>query len=109
MDNILNYLDNLPDFLIYLFLGLGAFLENIFPPAPGDMIVVLGAFLVGTGRLNFIIVFISTTTGSLLGFLVLFWLGSYLGRRFFIERDYFFLRKTTLTGRATGLKNTATL
>ena len=93
MDNILNYLDNLPDFMLYLFLGLGAFLENIFPPAPGDMIVVLGAFLAGAGRLNFILVFITTTAGSLLGFLVLFRLGSYLGRRFFIERDYFFFKK----------------
>lgn len=68
-------------------------MENIFPPAPGDMIVVLGAFLVGTGRLNFIMVFISTTAGSLLGFMILFRLGSYLGRRFFIKKDYFFFRK----------------
>lgn len=68
-------------------------MENIFPPAPGDMIVVFGAFLVGTGRLNFIMVFISTTAGSFLGFLILFWLGSYLGRRFFIERDYLLFKK----------------
>ena len=68
-------------------------MENIFPPAPGDMVVVLGAFLAGTGRLSFIMVFISTTAGSLLGFLILFRLGSYLGRRFFIERNYFFFKK----------------
>ncbi|MFC1495236.1 DedA family protein [Thermodesulfobacteriota bacterium] len=93
MDSILHYLDNLPDFMLYIFLGFGTFMENIFPPAPGDMVVVLGAFLIGTGRLNFIMVFISTTAGSFLGFMTLFWLGRYLGRRFFIERDYFFFKK----------------
>lgn len=93
MDKILYYLDNLPDFMLYLFLGLSAFMENIFPPAPGDMIVVLGAFLAGTGKLNFIMVFVSTTVGSFLGFMTLFWLGGYLRRRFFIERDYFLFKK----------------
>lgn len=93
MDYLLNHIDKLPGFLIYLILGASAFLENIFPPAPGDMIVAFGAFLVGTGRLGFTGVFISTTAGSLAGFMTLFWLGGYLGRRFFIERDYFFFKK----------------
>jgi membrane protein DedA with SNARE-associated domain len=33
-----------------------------------------------------------STTVSLLGFLTLFWVGGFLGRHFFIERDYRFLR-----------------
>jgi membrane protein DedA with SNARE-associated domain len=93
MEYLLNHIDKLPDFLVYLILGFSAFLENIFPPAPGDMIVAFGAFLVGAERLGFAGVFISTTLGSLLGFLTLFWLGGYLGRRFFIERDFFFFKK----------------
>ena len=52
MDYILNHLDKMPDFLIYLVLGVSAFIENIFPPAPGDMIVAFGAFLVGADRLG---------------------------------------------------------
>lgn len=83
----------MPDILVYLVLGFSAFLENIFPPAPGDMVVAFGAFLVGTGRLGFLGVFISTTLGSILGFMTLFALGGYLGRRFFIERDFFFFKK----------------
>jgi membrane protein DedA with SNARE-associated domain len=93
MDYLLNHLDKLPAFIIYLVLGFSAFLENIFPPAPGDMIVAFGAFLVGAGRLGVVGVFISTTLGSLLGFMTLFGLGAYLGRRFFIERDFFFFKK----------------
>jgi len=92
MDIFLEYLDSLPDYLIYVLLGLSAFVENIFPPIPGDTIIVFGAFLVGIGRLDLFWVYFSTTLGSLSGFMSLFWVGRYLGRRFFIERDYRFIK-----------------
>ncbi len=88
----MNYLHSLPDALIYLLLGLSAYVENICPPIPGDTITAFGAFLVGIGRLDFFGVYICTTLGSLLGFMTLFWLGLYLGRRFFIEKDYRFFK-----------------
>jgi len=92
MDAFINYLNSLPDSLIYFFLGLSAFIENLFPPIPGDTITAFGAFLVGIGRLDFFGVYISTTLGSLLGFMSLFWIGGYLGQRFFIEKDYRFFK-----------------
>ena len=91
-ESFLNYLHSLPDALIYLLLGLSAYVENICPPIPGDTITAFGAFLVGIGRLDFLGVYICTTLGSLLGFMTLFWLGLYLGRRFFIEKDYRFFK-----------------
>ena len=91
-ETFLNYLHSLPDALIYLLLGLSAYVENIFPPIPGDTITAFGAFLVGTGRLDFFGVYICTTLGSLLGFMTLFWVGLYLGRRFFVEKDYRFFK-----------------
>ena len=92
VDRFLDFLNSLPDFLIYFFLGLSAFVENVFPPIPGDTITALGAFLVGTKRLHFFGVYFSTTLGSLCGFMFLFWIGSLLGKRFFIERDYWFFK-----------------
>jgi membrane protein DedA with SNARE-associated domain len=92
MEIILEYLDSLPDYLIYVVMGVSAFVENLFPPIPGDTIVVFGAFLVGIGRLDLFWVYFSTTIGSLSGFMSLFWIGRYLGRRFFIERDYRFIK-----------------
>ena len=92
MDIFLNYLHSLPDGLIYLLLGVSAYVENIFPPIPGDTITAFGAFLVGIGRLNFFGVYIATTLGSLLGFLSLFWIGTALGKRYFMEKDYRFLK-----------------
>jgi membrane protein DedA with SNARE-associated domain len=92
IEKFLNELRTLPDFLIYFFLGLSAFVENLVPPIPGDTITAFGAFLVGVGKLSFVGVYISTTVGSFFGFLCLFWIGGFLGRRFFIERDFRFLR-----------------
>jgi membrane protein DedA with SNARE-associated domain len=92
LDYFLNSLNSLPDFLIYFFLGLSAFVENVFPPIPGDTITAFGAFLVGTQRLHFMGVYSSTTLGSLAGFMFLFWVGGLLGRRFFIARDYWFFK-----------------
>jgi membrane protein DedA with SNARE-associated domain len=91
-EKFLNALNALPDALVYLLLGLSGFVENLFPPIPGDTITVLGAFLVGAGKLSFWGVYLATTVGSLFGFLTLFWLAGFLGRRFFIERDFSFLR-----------------
>ena len=93
MDLFIEHVNGLPDYLIYIFLGLSAFLENLLPPMPGDMITVFGAFMVGTGRLGFSGVYITTTLGSLLGFMSLFWIGERLGRRFFIVRDYRFFKR----------------
>lgn len=92
LDRFLEFLDSLPDLLIYFLLGTSAFLENVFPPAPGDTITAFGAFLVGTHRLHFLGMFFSTTFGSLAGFMFLFWIGNLLGRRFFIERDFWYFR-----------------
>ena len=92
LDSFLNLLDSLPNTLLYFLLGLSAFVENVFPPIPGDTITAFGAFLVGTQRLSFFGVYLSTTLGSLFGFMFLFWIGTLLGRRYFIERDYRFFK-----------------
>ena len=92
LDRLLDFISSLPDSLIYISLGLSAFIENIFPPIPGDTVTAFGAFLVGAKRLHFLGVYISTTVGSLAGFMFLFWVGRLLGRRFFIERDYWYFK-----------------
>jgi membrane protein DedA with SNARE-associated domain len=101
VEKFLYSLSDMPDLLVYFLLALSAYVENLVPPIPGDTITAFGAFLVGTGRLDFFWVFLSTTLGSLLGFLTLFWGGRYLGRRFFFERDYrFFSAKDILRAEA---------
>jgi membrane protein DedA with SNARE-associated domain len=62
-----------------------AFIENIFPPSPSDLLIVFGGSLVGIGRIGFIEVLASATAGSTLGFLAMYVIGKTFGRRI-IER-----------------------
>jgi len=90
-------LSALPNQYIYVLLFINAFVEYIFPPIPGDTIMVFGAYLVGIKKLNFAIVYLVSTAGSLSGFLSLFFLGKYLGRDYFLRKDFrFFSREMIL-------------
>lgn len=96
LDGFLKFFDTLPNSLLYVLLGLSAFVENVFPPIPGDTITAFGAFLVGTRRLAFWGVYLSTTLGSVVGFMALFWVGQILGRKFFIEKDFKLFRAESI-------------
>jgi membrane protein DedA with SNARE-associated domain len=94
---IIDALLPMSDLYLYAFLFVSAIVENLFPPIPGDMITVFGAFLVGTGRLNYALVYLTTTMGSVAGFMGLYAVGRFLGKEFFIERDYrFFSAKSII-------------
>ena len=73
---------------IYLALFLAAFIENIFPPFPGDIFTLLGGAIAASGKLNVMIVFIMIYLGGILSILVLYYLGRNLGRDFFIRKNY---------------------
>jgi membrane protein DedA with SNARE-associated domain len=90
LGHIINYLMPRDNSFLYIFLFLSAVIENLFPPIPGDTITAFGAFLVGTGRLNYTLVYITTTTGSVAGFMSLFLLGKMLGKKYFVEKNYSF-------------------
>lgn len=79
LSSVTGYISGQGAVFLYIFLFISAIMENLFPPVPGDTVTALGAFLVGTGKLNMILVFLCTTTGSVLGFLFLF----LISRKFF--------------------------
>jgi membrane protein DedA with SNARE-associated domain len=79
---------NSHDIVLYLVLFGSAVIENLFPPIPGDTITAFGAFLVGTGRLDYFLVYLSTTLGSVIGFTLLFLVGKFLGWEFFIRGNF---------------------
>lgn len=51
------------------------FIENIFPPIPSEVILLLGGFLVTFSNLNVLMMIASSTLGSLVGAIVLYYLG----------------------------------
>jgi membrane protein DedA with SNARE-associated domain len=56
-------------------LGLCAFIEYVFPPFPGDIVVVFGAFLVASRGWSAPGVFGAVTGGSIAGFMLVYALG----------------------------------
>jgi membrane protein DedA with SNARE-associated domain len=59
--------------------GLLVALESVFPPVPSEVVLPLAGFLAGQGRMSFAAVVAAATAGSLVGALVLYWLGAALG------------------------------
>ncbi|GAB4339736.1 MAG: DedA family protein [Calditrichia bacterium] len=78
MEAIINTIQNTDPVWAYLILFVSAFVENIFPPVPGDTVTIFGAYLVGRGSLQFEWVWLSTTLGSIAGFMTLFGLAYWL-------------------------------
>jgi membrane protein DedA with SNARE-associated domain len=59
--------------------GLLILLENVIPPIPSEVILPLAGFRARTGALHVVAVWPAATAGSLLGALLLYGLGSWLG------------------------------
>lgn len=86
-EQIVEFIRYQNEFIIYGILLVSAFIENLFPPFPGDTMTLAGAFLAGEGNIGYMGVLISATSGGLLGMLALFYLGRSKGREFFEHRD----------------------
>ncbi len=56
-------------------------LENVFPPIPSEAILPLAGFLAGQGRFWLPAVIVAATVGSVIGALILYAIGSFLGER----------------------------
>ncbi|WP_328652321.1 DedA family protein [Micromonospora sp. NBC_00330] len=54
-------------------------LESIVPPIPSEIVLALAGFLAHEGKFNVFLVVLAATVGSLVGALVLYWLGAALG------------------------------
>ncbi|MBM0206369.1 DedA family protein [Micromonospora sp. STR1s_5] len=54
-------------------------LESIVPPIPSEIVLAMAGFLAHEGEFNVFLVVLAATVGSLVGALVLYWLGAALG------------------------------
>ncbi|MEP6836031.1 MAG: DedA family protein [Gemmatimonas sp.] len=79
MLHLLDWLGSLPVLLLYLVIGASAFVENIFPPAPADMAIALGAFVVARGEGSAFGVWAATMVGNIGGAMMMYYLGHRFG------------------------------
>lgn len=63
----------------YLGVAVLTLVENIFPPIPSELILPVAGFLVSTGELNFVWVVVAATVGSVVGALMFYGLGYWVG------------------------------
>jgi membrane protein DedA with SNARE-associated domain len=80
-EDILTRISTFPPFWIYITLFFFAFIENVFPPSPSDVVTVIGGTLVGAGAINFLLSLVFTTLGSILGFALMFYIGATVDKK----------------------------
>lgn len=75
IEHLLSQISDLAPIWIYILLFSFAFVENLFPPSPSDIVIVIGGSLVGAGYLHFVPALVFSTGGSTAGFLTAFAIG----------------------------------
>lgn len=81
MIDVTNWVISLMDALGAPGVGIAIALENVFPPLPSEVFLPLAGFAAGRGEMSVVAAVAWTTAGSLVGALVLYGLGTALGRR----------------------------
>ncbi len=93
-ETTIEFLSNVSWYWVLIIALITTMVENLFPPAPGDSIIVFAGTLIALGTVGFIPLLIATTIGSVLGFIIMFLLGRNLDEKImhsslfsFISRD----------------------
>jgi membrane protein DedA with SNARE-associated domain len=75
LDDLLQVVDRIGE------VGVGALvaLENLFPPIPSEVILPFAGFRAERGELNLVLAWVAATVGALVGALVLYALGAWVG------------------------------
>jgi membrane protein DedA with SNARE-associated domain len=66
---------------VYFVIFVAAYIENLFPPSPSDVIVVFGGALAAVGHGTFLLALLAGTIGSTAGFVTMYGIGRWFGRR----------------------------
>ncbi len=96
MESIINTLQSLDPLLILVIVFAIAFIENLFPPAPSDVMIVLGGALVGFGHIGFLQTLLSATAGSITGFMVMYKIGEWFGDHILERGKIRFIKVSTI-------------
>ena len=96
MEDFIFSLQSLDPLLIYLAVFLIAFVENVFPPSPSDLVIVFAGSLVGIEHLGFVPTLFATTAGSTLGFVAMYKIGDWFGDRVLEEGKIRFIPITAV-------------
>ena len=88
MNGILELITNMDPIWIYFFIILITFGENIFPPFPGDVILLFCGYLSGVGRTSWVALLVFAFLGSIVGFMLLHVIGRALDQHLIQSRKW---------------------
>lgn len=96
LDAAINFLSHLEWYWVLGFAFFITMLENIFPPSPSDSVLVFMGSLIALGTIGFMPLLILATAGSLVGFMLMFYLGKNFGNRLVASNRMPFLNEKDL-------------
>jgi membrane protein DedA with SNARE-associated domain len=93
IDQAVNWILTLSPVSIYTIFLIVAYAENVFPPVPGDVLIVFGGYLAAEQIIGFNLVLVITTVASVMGFMNMYAFGYYFGDKIDAQRSQFWLMR----------------
>lgn len=90
------FAQGLPPSGILAFAFAVAFIENVFPPSPSDMLLVFCGTLAGIGAVNTPLLVLVSSLGGSAGFLIMYRLGKLYGNDIFKSKWLRFIPRSSL-------------
>ncbi|MBU3742566.1 MAG: DedA family protein, partial [Candidatus Kapabacteria bacterium] len=81
IESIVGFLQTLPPWGVIAFVFLIAYVENLFPPSPSDVLLVFAGTLIGIGVAGYVPLLIASTLGGVTGFASAYLIGRRYGRQ----------------------------
>lgn len=73
---------------VYAALFVVCFIENVFPPFPGDSFIVASGILISLGRLDLLASCVFIAAGGLASVMLMYYMGRRFGREFFMRKNF---------------------
>ena len=87
------FFNGLDSFWFYLSVFFIAFIENLFPPSPSDVLLVFIGSLIVSKNIHFPLLLLLSTFGSTLGFMSMFYIGKLAGQKALNIKWFPFIKK----------------
>jgi len=96
IDNLIRLVTEHGTGWILLFVFVSMFVENVFPPYPGDAVIFAAGFISGSGKMSVVPLLILSMIGSISSIMLLHHIGRRYGRVVFESRRLKFLKPEAL-------------
>lgn len=91
IQSIIEWISIVPPVGVYfIFFGV-AYIENLIPPMPGDVLVAFGGYLAAEGVIQIFPIWSMTIIASVFGFMTMYWLGHRWGAQIEENRESHFI------------------